>query len=130
MIDPPRNRSKMSFSILIQAESSHVTGTTNSQQKPLQRLGINHPQADVISGGTKWRYQKEVSDIVEHVRVYAISTRQKLKLTARQIVCSMTDDVVNDAPALKSANIGLLGINGTANQRGGHFYLMIIFLLF
>jgi nucleoside phosphorylase len=71
MIDPPRNEAKKAVSacagIILM-----ITGTTNSQQKPLQKQGIITSGKDVILSGTKWlRYQKKFSDIVEHVRVYA-----------------------------------------------------------
>ncbi len=123
MIDPPREESRPSVQQCRDAgiRIIMVTGDHQLTAKAIaEGLGISSEGDEVLNG----RQLEEMSDdqlleAVDRVSVYArVSPIHKLRiveaLQSKGNVVAMTGDGVNDAPALKKADIGVaMGITGT-----------------
>lgn len=123
MLDPPREEVREAIKIceLSGIKVIMITGDHKLTAKAIaNELGI-FEEGDIILTG---RELDELSDsefekIVENVKVYArVSPEHKMKIISafkkKGEVVAMTGDGINDAPALKNANIGIaMGITGT-----------------
>jgi Ca2+-transporting ATPase len=123
MKDPPRPEVFAALNTCRRAmiDVAMVTGDHKETARAVAReLGILVPGKRLVEGHELEKMTaEELAGQVENISVYArVSPRHKVKiveaLKARGHVVAMTGDGVNDAPALKRADIGVaMGITGT-----------------
>jgi Ca2+-transporting ATPase len=121
MADPPREEAKNAIRLCREAgiKVVMITGDNKITAESIARQ-LEVPEGKAVTGGELNKMSdEELSAQVESVSVFArIEPIQKLRivkaLRSRGHVVAMTGDGVNDAPALKAANIGIsMGITGT-----------------
>jgi len=123
MIDPARPEVKVAVGVAKGAglKSVMVTGDYKDTAEAIaQEIGLLTPGGKVLTGAElDDMTEQQLAEIVEQVDAYArVSPAHKTKIVdafkERGHVVAMTGDGVNDAPALKRANIGIaMGITGT-----------------
>ncbi|MFO7594388.1 MAG: cation-translocating P-type ATPase [Pseudomonadota bacterium] len=123
LIDPPREEA---FAAVRECNTAGIAPVMITGDHPstalviARRLGIAEEGSEVITGSELNRLSsQQLAQRLEHVAVFArVSPEQKIKLVRamqqKGEFVAMTGDGVNDAPALKQADIGVaMGLKGT-----------------
>ncbi len=123
MIDPPREEVKDAVKKCVSAgiKTVMITGDHKITATAIAKeLGILQEESEAITGSDLEKMSdEELKNKVRSISVYArVSPEHKVRIVkawqANGEVVAMTGDGVNDAPALKNANIGCaMGIVGT-----------------
>lgn len=123
MMDPPREESKAAVADCIRAgvKPIMITGDHKITAAAIaKRIGILKDESEACEGAViENMSDEELRDFVEGISVYArVSPEHKIRIVRawqdKGNIVSMTGDGVNDAPALKQADIGVaMGITGS-----------------
>lgn len=128
MVDPPRKEAKEAVALCKKAgiipvmiTGDHVT----TAQAIAQELGILSPKYESVTGAQLDAMdEKTLAKRIMHIRVFArVSPEHKVRIVRafreHGEIVAMTGDGVNDAPALKAADIGCaMGKSGTDVAKG------------
>ena len=123
MMDPPREESKTAVAECIKAgiRPVMITGDHKITAAAIaKRIGILHDLSEACEGADIEKMSDDqLKEFVPHISVYArVSPEHKIRIVRawqqRGKIVAMTGDGVNDAPALKQADIGVaMGVTGT-----------------
>ncbi len=128
MIDPARPEARDAIALCTRAgiRAVMITGDHKDTAVAIAKdLGLMHEDDRVFSGNELDDMSDEdLRGIVDHTAVFArVSPEHKVRIVSalrdNGNIASMTGDGVNDAPALKQADIGVaMGITGTEVSKG------------
>ena len=123
MMDPPREESKTAVTECIKAgiRPVMITGDHKITAAAIaKRVGILHDLSEACEGADIEKMSdEELKEFVPNISVYArVSPEHKIRIVRawqeKGKIVAMTGDGVNDAPALKQADIGVaMGVTGT-----------------